>query len=382
MPKYMMKVSYSTEGIKGLLAGGGSAREAAIEKLLAGVGGSLESLLLRVRDRRHLHHRRRPQPGRCHRDRGHRGRLRRGQQLRDRRTADTGRDGRGPAPSPSTTRHPVADPPPIAVGRGPARYRPRPSIRLRPGSVRWTCRPFGVSRIRPRIPVAASSAAAPRSSAGRDQDQLLGTGVRRERAQPRSSWLPMPIRRQAGATSSVPSAGRAGKSWVNSADPITPVPTRARTPLVASSYATTASRCGRGVTGAPIAAAMSFRAAARTCSVGERLTRGPSRAVSSAWTPRRVVDEPSYRRQPLGGLVLELLLRADGHGDLRAARRLDELDQPARRHGLGHLDDQVIGDRAQVGVDLQGEDVDPGSRPGTGPARRGRQGCRAVGCGS
>ncbi len=51
----------------------------------------------------------------------------------------------------------------------------------------------------------------------------------------------MPIRRQAGATSSVPSAGRAGKSWVNSADPITPTPTRARTPVVVSSYATTAS---------------------------------------------------------------------------------------------------------------------------------------------
>ena len=42
MPKYLLKVSYSTDGIKGVLAGGGSARVAAIEKLLAGVGGSME----------------------------------------------------------------------------------------------------------------------------------------------------------------------------------------------------------------------------------------------------------------------------------------------------------------------------------------------------
>ena len=43
MAKYMLKVSYSAEGIKGVLAGGGSARVAAVERALAGVGGSLES---------------------------------------------------------------------------------------------------------------------------------------------------------------------------------------------------------------------------------------------------------------------------------------------------------------------------------------------------
>ena len=43
MPKYLLKVSYSPEGIKGVLSGGGSARVSAIERLLAGVGGSLES---------------------------------------------------------------------------------------------------------------------------------------------------------------------------------------------------------------------------------------------------------------------------------------------------------------------------------------------------
>jgi len=41
--KYLIKASYSTEGIKGVLSGGGSAREAAIGKLVSGVGGSLES---------------------------------------------------------------------------------------------------------------------------------------------------------------------------------------------------------------------------------------------------------------------------------------------------------------------------------------------------
>ncbi len=43
MSKYMIKASYSPEGIKGVMAKGGTARVAAIEKLAAGMGGSLES---------------------------------------------------------------------------------------------------------------------------------------------------------------------------------------------------------------------------------------------------------------------------------------------------------------------------------------------------
>ncbi|GAB7004592.1 hypothetical protein JCM18899A_20650 [Nocardioides sp. AN3] len=43
MPKYMIKASYSPQGMKGVVAKGGTARRTAIEKLLAGVGGSLES---------------------------------------------------------------------------------------------------------------------------------------------------------------------------------------------------------------------------------------------------------------------------------------------------------------------------------------------------
>jgi len=41
--KYLLKVSYTPEGIKGVMKSGGSSRVAAVEKALAGVGGSLES---------------------------------------------------------------------------------------------------------------------------------------------------------------------------------------------------------------------------------------------------------------------------------------------------------------------------------------------------
>ena len=43
MAKYMLKVSYSPEGIQGVMKEGGTSRVTAIEKLLADVGGSLES---------------------------------------------------------------------------------------------------------------------------------------------------------------------------------------------------------------------------------------------------------------------------------------------------------------------------------------------------
>ncbi len=43
MAKYLLKVSYSAEGIKGVMKEGGTSRVATIEKILASVGGSLES---------------------------------------------------------------------------------------------------------------------------------------------------------------------------------------------------------------------------------------------------------------------------------------------------------------------------------------------------
>lgn len=42
MSKYMIKASYSPEGMKGVMAKGGNARVDAIKRLAAGVGGSLE----------------------------------------------------------------------------------------------------------------------------------------------------------------------------------------------------------------------------------------------------------------------------------------------------------------------------------------------------
>jgi len=43
MAKYLLKVSYSTEGLNGVMKSGGTARVQAVEKMLAGVGGTLES---------------------------------------------------------------------------------------------------------------------------------------------------------------------------------------------------------------------------------------------------------------------------------------------------------------------------------------------------
>jgi len=43
MAKYLIKASYSPEGIKGVMAKGGTARAKAIEQLVGGVGGSVES---------------------------------------------------------------------------------------------------------------------------------------------------------------------------------------------------------------------------------------------------------------------------------------------------------------------------------------------------
>ncbi len=43
MAKFMIKASYNTDGIRGVLKGGGSARVTAVEKALTGLGGSVES---------------------------------------------------------------------------------------------------------------------------------------------------------------------------------------------------------------------------------------------------------------------------------------------------------------------------------------------------
>lgn len=44
MPKYLLEVNYTLEGIKGVVSKGGSARKAAAQKAAESVGGTLDSL--------------------------------------------------------------------------------------------------------------------------------------------------------------------------------------------------------------------------------------------------------------------------------------------------------------------------------------------------
>ena len=43
MAKYLIKASYSTEGMKGVMKAGGTSRVQAVQRAVEGVGGSLES---------------------------------------------------------------------------------------------------------------------------------------------------------------------------------------------------------------------------------------------------------------------------------------------------------------------------------------------------
>jgi uncharacterized protein with GYD domain len=43
MPKFLVQASYTVDGTKGLLAGGGSARREAVKELLTPLGGTLEA---------------------------------------------------------------------------------------------------------------------------------------------------------------------------------------------------------------------------------------------------------------------------------------------------------------------------------------------------
>ena len=43
MAKYLVKASYTPEGAKGLLKEGGTSRRAAVQKLVQGMGGSMEA---------------------------------------------------------------------------------------------------------------------------------------------------------------------------------------------------------------------------------------------------------------------------------------------------------------------------------------------------
>lgn len=43
MKKYLIKASYNANGVKGLIEDGGSQRKLAVEKMVAGIGGKVES---------------------------------------------------------------------------------------------------------------------------------------------------------------------------------------------------------------------------------------------------------------------------------------------------------------------------------------------------
>ena len=47
MPKFLIKASYSTQGIKGVMSDGGTGRAEAVGKAIAGVGGQMESFYFR-----------------------------------------------------------------------------------------------------------------------------------------------------------------------------------------------------------------------------------------------------------------------------------------------------------------------------------------------
>lgn len=50
MPKFLLKGSYTSEGIKGLLREGGTARRSAVEQLAQGLGGSIEAFYYALGD--------------------------------------------------------------------------------------------------------------------------------------------------------------------------------------------------------------------------------------------------------------------------------------------------------------------------------------------
>ena len=43
MPKFMIKASYTAEGVRGLMKEGGTGRRAAVQKVIEGIGGKVEA---------------------------------------------------------------------------------------------------------------------------------------------------------------------------------------------------------------------------------------------------------------------------------------------------------------------------------------------------
>ena len=67
MAKYLIRASYTTEGVKGLIKDGGSKRVRAVEEALGPLGGKVRVVLLCARRRRCLSRSRRAGPRDRHR---------------------------------------------------------------------------------------------------------------------------------------------------------------------------------------------------------------------------------------------------------------------------------------------------------------------------
>jgi uncharacterized protein with GYD domain len=50
MPKFLIKASYTQQGVRGVIDKGGSARREAVEKMISGAGGSLEGFYFALGD--------------------------------------------------------------------------------------------------------------------------------------------------------------------------------------------------------------------------------------------------------------------------------------------------------------------------------------------
>ena len=50
MAKYLFQASYTTDGIRGLKKDGGTSRKAAVEKLVSGLGGTVECVYFAIGD--------------------------------------------------------------------------------------------------------------------------------------------------------------------------------------------------------------------------------------------------------------------------------------------------------------------------------------------
>ena len=164
----------------------------------------------------------------------------------------------------------------------------------------------------------------------------------------------MPRRRQAGATSTVSSRPVVR---ANAATPTTWPPMRATTPLAVSSYSTGAAR-GWSTVPAPSDSARVRSAATRECSVALHFSGwGPSSFSITVASSAGVVDDVVRRGEPARRLVDQVVSGAGFDAHLVPACTTHELGDRPRGPVLRRTDHQLIGDPAEVGKDLQAQDV-------------------------